>query len=318
MKKWRMIGGLLAFWLVAGSAGAQGIHFEQGTYAQALAKAKGSGKLLFVDAFTTWCGPCKWMAANAFKDPKVGAYFNEHFVSFTYDMEKGDGPQFAQKYGITAYPTLFFLAGDGSVVLKEVGAQDAQGLLDIAQKAEAKAGPRPATEPRELPKPGPQQGVEKSGNAKTTGGREYWVNRLEDAIADGDEDHFMQLGEELLLSEEADRDWLFVVAQRQWLEAGRDTGVFVENLFFWAETSGTEDAEALTLAADLILENVDDASLWGFAELWKEEAQEMTAMKDSDREFDAWEEEEEPLLEEGEHALPAETWGAGWTPVVEE
>ncbi|HHG84150.1 MAG TPA: DUF255 domain-containing protein, partial [Bacteroidetes bacterium] len=59
---------------------AQGIKFFHGTFAQAKAKAKKENKLIFMDAYTSWCGPCKWMAANTFTDASVGAYFNQHFV----------------------------------------------------------------------------------------------------------------------------------------------------------------------------------------------------------------------------------------------
>ena len=39
----------------------EGIKFENGTWAEILAKAKKENKYVFLDAFTTWCGPCKWM-----------------------------------------------------------------------------------------------------------------------------------------------------------------------------------------------------------------------------------------------------------------
>lgn len=37
------------------------INFELGTFEEALAKANKENKLLFVDCYTTWCGPCKQM-----------------------------------------------------------------------------------------------------------------------------------------------------------------------------------------------------------------------------------------------------------------
>lgn len=290
MKTRAILGGLALAWLTAAKPLAQGIPFEQGNYQAALAKAQQTGKLLFVDAYAKWCGPCKWMAANGFQDAEVGNFFKEHFISYQYDMEAGGGPLFAQIYSVESYPTLFLLKGDGSVVAQQSGALDAAGLLKFARAAVGKVSPPaaantrpvPAGDPAPVPLPVP-------GPANVTGPRpapaaveeipqwskQEWEKRLESAISVKDEDEFMKLGEQLVQTRLPDRDWMFVLAQEQWLKAGGDSAVFVENLFFWAETSGTEDPKALNLAADLILDNVDDPSLWGFAELWKTEAREM-------------------------------------------
>ena len=67
---------------------AQGIVFEEGQWADILKKAADQNKPIFVDAYTTWCGPCKWMAKNTFTDEKVGAYFTENYLAYKMDMEK--------------------------------------------------------------------------------------------------------------------------------------------------------------------------------------------------------------------------------------
>ena len=57
---------------ISTAAQAQGIVFEKGQWADILKKAADQNKPIFVDAYTTWCGPCKWMAKNTFTDEKVG------------------------------------------------------------------------------------------------------------------------------------------------------------------------------------------------------------------------------------------------------
>jgi thioredoxin-related protein len=99
-----------------------------------LAKAKAEKKFLFVDAYTTWCGPCKWMSANTFPDSKVGEYFNANFVSYKLDMEKGEGPDIAKKYSVNAYPTLLFIESSGQLIDVAVGARDVKGFLELGQK----------------------------------------------------------------------------------------------------------------------------------------------------------------------------------------
>ncbi len=110
-----------------------GIQFFEGTWEQAMQTAKQENKLIFLDAYASWCGPCKLLKRNVFPQSEVGDYFNEHFVSVAIDMEKGIGPKLAQQYRITAYPTLFFLDGNGNIVQKAMGYHNANQLLQLAK-----------------------------------------------------------------------------------------------------------------------------------------------------------------------------------------
>jgi thiol-disulfide isomerase/thioredoxin len=114
---------------------AQGITFEKGSWAEVLNKAKAENKYVFVDAYAEWCGPCKWMAKNVFTDAAVASHFNSSFVNYKFDMEKGEGPEFAKKYVVTAYPTLLFFNPAGELVHKVLGAQPADQLIMQSGKA---------------------------------------------------------------------------------------------------------------------------------------------------------------------------------------
>jgi thiol-disulfide isomerase/thioredoxin len=111
---------------------AQGIEFEHGTFAEALAKAKSENKMVFMDCYTSWCGPCKMLAKNVFPQKEVGDVFNKQFVNFKIDCEKGEGPEIAKKYGVNAYPTMLFLDGEGKVVHKIVGGTSVEGIIEHA------------------------------------------------------------------------------------------------------------------------------------------------------------------------------------------
>lgn len=114
---------------------AQGINFFKGTWAEALEVAKAENKPIFVDAYTVWCGPCKYMATKVFTDDSVAAYYNENFINYKYDMERGDGPKFADKYRVTAYPTLLYINSEGKVLHRAMGAKQPEPFINEGKKA---------------------------------------------------------------------------------------------------------------------------------------------------------------------------------------
>ena len=115
---------------------AQGIKFEENQDLNvALAKAKAEDKLVFIDAYAEWCGPCKVMARDIFPQKEVGDYFNAHFVNLKLDMEKGDNVAISKKYEVKAYPTYLFLNGDGELVHKGLGSMPADKFIEIAKVA---------------------------------------------------------------------------------------------------------------------------------------------------------------------------------------
>lgn len=139
MMKWSLLIGAIMYLPIAITA--QGISFFDGNWKEALELAKQQNKLVFVDAYAEWCGPCKMMAKNVFPQPAVGEYFNKHFVNMKIDMEKGQGLEFRQKYPVSAFPTFFFLDPQGLVVLNTKGARDQNGFIQLAQSAVSKYNP---------------------------------------------------------------------------------------------------------------------------------------------------------------------------------
>lgn len=129
---------LLFTCLISGASFAQ-MRFYEGKWSQALEKAKSENKLLFVDAYAVWCGPCRWMANNVFPNDDVAKFFNENFINYKLDMEKGEGPKIAQTYKITAYPTLLFIDGEGNVKHRVMGAQSVEDLISTGKLAIQKA-----------------------------------------------------------------------------------------------------------------------------------------------------------------------------------
>lgn len=101
----------------------QGIHFEDGDWKTVLAKAKKDSRLVYVDVYTTWCGPCKVLAATIFPQKEAGDVYNARFVNYRIDAEKGEGVALAKKYAVNAFPThLFIDPQTEAVVYRSTGA----------------------------------------------------------------------------------------------------------------------------------------------------------------------------------------------------
>lgn len=112
-----------------------GIHFYQGTLAEAIKKSKQENKPVFVDVSASWCGYCKKLKRNGFSDKEVGSYFNDHFINVSIDGERGEGPSVAKQYNVQGYPTLFVLDKEGNVLLYSSGYMDKEQLLNFALAA---------------------------------------------------------------------------------------------------------------------------------------------------------------------------------------
>lgn len=113
----------------------QGIRFSGHSWKQALAEAQKENKLIFMDAYTSWCGPCRMMDKDVFTNKQVGQYFNQHFVNLKMNMENKEGRELAAKYQVRAYPSLLFIDGSGQVVHRATGYHEAEQLLEVGQAA---------------------------------------------------------------------------------------------------------------------------------------------------------------------------------------
>lgn len=120
---------LLVYLFIGLSVVAQGVSFQELSLAKALEKAKEENKYVFVDCYTSWCGPCKMMASQVLTQKKVGDYMNDKFVSVKIDMEKGEGPDVKKRYGVRAYPTFLIIQSDGVLIHQVVGYSESDKFI---------------------------------------------------------------------------------------------------------------------------------------------------------------------------------------------
>jgi thiol:disulfide interchange protein len=113
----------------------EGIIFYRGSWKEALDAAKKENKLIFLDIYASWCGPCKRLKNNTFSNTRVGKYFNTTFINVSLDGETEEGELLANQYRVTGYPSLFFIDKDGNVITQEDGYHDPEELIKLARSA---------------------------------------------------------------------------------------------------------------------------------------------------------------------------------------
>jgi thiol-disulfide isomerase/thioredoxin len=98
------------------------VPFRELSFDAATKAAATEGKLVFIDFYTTWCGPCKMLDAQTWSDAGVGKLIGDKAVPLKIDAEKERN--LSHRYTINAYPTLLLLKPDGSEVDRIVGFRD--------------------------------------------------------------------------------------------------------------------------------------------------------------------------------------------------
>lgn len=102
--------------------------FRSISFDEALKVAKKENKLVFIDFYTDWCGPCKKMARDVFPQKIVGDYMNAKFVNLKFNAEQ-EGKELAARYKVSAYPTFIVLDTEGKVLTELKGSMDGQAFI---------------------------------------------------------------------------------------------------------------------------------------------------------------------------------------------
>jgi thioredoxin-related protein len=122
------------------------------TFEEAIALQKKTPKKIMVDMYTVWCGPCKMLDRDTFKNEDVAKYVNEHYYAVKFNAEgneevnfKGEvftNPQYdpakakrrnaphqlSRYFSIRSYPTILFLDEEANFITPVVGYKTPQQL----------------------------------------------------------------------------------------------------------------------------------------------------------------------------------------------
>lgn len=125
----------IAALLQSSLAFAQGVLFQDIPWAEALRKAKAEGKGIFVDVYTSWCGPCRKMSAEVFTDSTVAEYMNSRFVCLKVDAEKKPGHDAIKDTPPSAYPSFYWYSADGKLKSIKSGYHPATEFIALNEDA---------------------------------------------------------------------------------------------------------------------------------------------------------------------------------------
>ena len=131
----RVLDTIIILFVVALSASAQQIEFHKASWTEVKKLAHENGKSIFVDVYTSWCGPCEKMASTVFTDPSVGTYMNEHFVSIQLDAEKEKDYELFKMYQPNGYPSFYWFDAEGTLLDTQVGYMPAEEFIGKSKKA---------------------------------------------------------------------------------------------------------------------------------------------------------------------------------------
>ena len=115
------------------------------TLEEAIEFQKGTPKKIMMDAYTSWCGPCKLLDRNTFRNPDVVKYVNDNYYAVKFNAEgnksviykgktytnpnydasrankRNTSHELSRHLGISGYPTLVFLDEKGELIAPIVG-----------------------------------------------------------------------------------------------------------------------------------------------------------------------------------------------------
>lgn len=104
-------------------------HFNEESFQQAL----GTNRLMAVDFWATWCGPCRMLGPVI--EQLAEEYEEQEVVIGKVDVD--ENPALAQQYGVMSIPTVIFFK-DGKEIERKVGVADFEIYADfIDQEIEA-------------------------------------------------------------------------------------------------------------------------------------------------------------------------------------
>lgn len=87
----------------------EGVNFYSDSYDNLLRQARKQHKPIILDFWASWCGPCKKMDQQTFKDEKLASFIEENFLIYKVDIDSYDGMAITEKFNVESFPSMLVL-----------------------------------------------------------------------------------------------------------------------------------------------------------------------------------------------------------------
>ena len=104
------------------------MQFDEGSFSEVLAKAKQEKRMVFMDCYTSWCGPCKMLSPVL---DELAAEYSDRARFCKVNVE--DEPELSARFGIASIPTLIFFK-NGEILKKTVGYREKDELEETLKE----------------------------------------------------------------------------------------------------------------------------------------------------------------------------------------
>jgi thiol:disulfide interchange protein len=116
--KWVLLIFICVFAVLAYTRPAKTLIPWQTNYTNASIQARTDHKLILLDFYADWCGPCRAMAADTWSDKSVADAVS-NYVPVHVNVD--DDPQLSQHFGVEGIPNMLVLDGNGKILAHHVG-----------------------------------------------------------------------------------------------------------------------------------------------------------------------------------------------------
>ena len=106
------------------------VPFSILSFEQAMGQSEALEKMVFINFYTEWCGPCKQMDRTTFQEPKVLAWLDEHTIPVSIDAE--ERTDLADRYFAYTYPKYVFVSSTGDALDHATGYMDLDKFISVA------------------------------------------------------------------------------------------------------------------------------------------------------------------------------------------
>lgn len=117
----------LAAWFCAVTSSLVAAPFSDLSFEAASKLAAQKGKIVLVDFYTTWCGPCKMLDKTTWTDPAVIQLLEQKTVALRIDVDKEVA--LSKRYKIEAYPSVLLIKPDGTEIDRLVGYREPTAFM---------------------------------------------------------------------------------------------------------------------------------------------------------------------------------------------